>query len=83
MVAAQRIDEALLRKRSEHNDGELTSLREVALHQFDLEKIENLEMVKNLEILFLQSNQISKIENLQKLKKIGIFAIGFEQHFCH
>jgi protein TilB len=67
----QKIDEALLRKRSEHNDGELSTLKEVSLHQFDIEKIENLDIYcRNLEILFLQSNQICKIENLHKLKRL-------------
>jgi protein TilB len=61
----------LLRKRSEHNDGELSTLKEISLHQFDIEKIENLDVYcRNLEILFLQSNQITKIENLHKLKRL-------------
>ncbi|KAJ3330372.1 Protein tilB, partial [Kappamyces sp. JEL0680] len=39
--------------------------------QFDIEKIENLDVYcRNLEILFLQSNQISKIENLHRLKRL-------------
>ncbi|KAL5032402.1 hypothetical protein BDV3_000975 [Batrachochytrium dendrobatidis] len=66
-----KIDEQLLRKRAEHNDGELSSLKEISLHQFDIEKIENLDVYcRNLEILYLQCNQISKIENLNKLKKL-------------
>ncbi|KAI9348784.1 hypothetical protein DFJ73DRAFT_429317 [Zopfochytrium polystomum] len=66
-----RIDEALLRKRAEHNDGELSSLREVTLHQFDIEKIENLDVYcRHLEILYLQNNLINKIENLHKLKEL-------------
>ncbi|KAJ3153083.1 Protein tilB [Geranomyces michiganensis] len=67
----QRIDKELLRKRAEHNDGELSSLKEVTLHQYDIEKIENLDVYcRHLEILFLQNNQISKIENLNKLKEL-------------
>jgi protein TilB len=73
----QRIDEALLRRRSEHNEGVLSTLQEVSLHQFDIEKIENLDKYcRNLQILYLQSNQISKIgtiyliENLHKLKSL-------------
>ncbi|TPX65295.1 hypothetical protein SpCBS45565_g05253 [Spizellomyces sp. 'palustris'] len=67
----QRIDRELLRKRAEHNDGELSSLKEVTLHQYDIEKIENLDVYcRHLEILFLQNNQISKIENLHKLKEL-------------
>ncbi|KAJ3290494.1 Protein tilB [Borealophlyctis nickersoniae] len=67
----QRIDQDLLHKRAEHNDGELSTLKEVTLHQFDIEKIENLDVYcRHLEILFLQNNQISKIENLNKLKEL-------------
>ncbi|KAL2916933.1 hypothetical protein HK105_203365 [Polyrhizophydium stewartii] len=67
----QQIDEQLLRKRAEHNDGDLSTLREVTLHQFDIERIENLDKYcRNLEILYLQCNQISRIENLGKLKRL-------------
>jgi protein TilB len=38
------VDEALIRKRSEHNDGEISTLKEITLHQFDIEKIENLDI---------------------------------------
>ncbi|KAI9144945.1 hypothetical protein BKA69DRAFT_1025371 [Paraphysoderma sedebokerense] len=65
------VTEQLLRKRAEHNDGELSSLQEITLHQFDIEKIENLDIYcRHLRILFLQNNQIQKIENLQKLKEL-------------
>ncbi len=37
-----RLDEALLRKHAEHNDGILPDLEEIALHQNEIEKIENL-----------------------------------------
>jgi protein TilB len=67
----EKITEALLRRRAEHNQGELSTLKEVTLHQFDIEKIENLDVYcRNLEQLYLQSNQISKIENLGKLKSL-------------
>ncbi|KAJ3331982.1 Protein tilB [Blyttiomyces sp. JEL0837] len=66
-----KITQELLRKRSEHNDGELSSLREVALHQFEIDKIENLDVYcRHLEILYLQNNLIKKIENLSKLKEL-------------
>ena len=56
------VDKELLKKRSEHNNGELSTLEEISLHQFDLEKIENLDIYcKSLKILLLQNNQISKI----------------------
>ncbi|KXS17572.1 outer arm dynein light chain 1 [Gonapodya prolifera JEL478] len=58
----QRIDKQLLLRRAEHNDGELSSLKEITLHQFDIEKIENLDVYcRNLEILYLQNNQIGRI----------------------
>ncbi|KAJ3092296.1 Protein tilB [Quaeritorhiza haematococci] len=67
----QRIDKELLLRRAEHNDGELSTLREITLHQFDIEKIENLDVYcRHLEILYLQNNQIGKIENLRKLKNL-------------
>ncbi|KAH6601828.1 hypothetical protein BASA61_001721 [Batrachochytrium salamandrivorans] len=71
------INEQLLRKRAEHNDGELSSLKEIALHQYDIERIENLDVYcRNLEILYLQCNQISKIENLHKLKRLSYLQLA-------
>ncbi|CAI2734232.1 unnamed protein product [Schistosoma spindalis] len=76
------ITEDLIRKRAEHNDGEIYSLEEVALHQQNLERIELIEnWCKSLRILYLQNNLIPKIgianylmifvsENLSKLKKL-------------
>eukprot|EP01012_Entosiphon_sulcatum_P010281 TRINITY_DN15980_c0_g1_i1.p1 TRINITY_DN15980_c0_g1~~TRINITY_DN15980_c0_g1_i1.p1 ORF type:complete len:377 (-),score=104.10 TRINITY_DN15980_c0_g1_i1:77-1207(-) len=64
-----RITVDLLRKRAEHNDGALSDLKEIALHQQDLEAIEVIgDACRQLEILYLQSNLISKIENLHHLK---------------
>jgi protein TilB len=66
-----------LRKRAEHNDGELSTLQEVSLHQFDIERIENLDVYcRQLEILYLQSNQISKIENLNRLKRLDYLQLA-------
>lgn len=65
------ITEELLRKRAEHNDGILSSLKEITLHQFDIEKIDQIQnYCKELEILFLQNNKIMVIENLHKLRKL-------------
>lgn len=59
----------MLRKRSEHNNGCLTNLEEVSLHQQELLKIENLDVLcRHLKILYLQNNIIEKMENLNKLK---------------
>ncbi|CAL8121864.1 unnamed protein product [Orchesella dallaii] len=61
----------LLRKRSEHNEGEIHSLEELALHQEKLEKIELIDKVcRKLKILLLQNNAISKIENVGRLKNL-------------
>ncbi len=66
-----RITVELLRKRSEHNEGRLSTLREITLHQFNIEKIENIQkLCKKLKILYLQNNLISKIENLYRLKEL-------------
>uniref|UniRef100_T1JDN6 Dynein axonemal assembly factor 11-like CS domain-containing protein n=1 Tax=Strigamia maritima TaxID=126957 RepID=T1JDN6_STRMM len=66
-----KITEELVRKRSEHNEGIIFSLEEIALHQEDIERIENLDKwCRELKILLLQSNLIAKLENLNKLKKL-------------
>lgn len=66
-----RITEELLKKRSEHNDGVLSDLKEIALHQFEIERIELLgERCRHLQILLLQHNLISRIENLHKLREL-------------
>ncbi|UJR37501.1 hypothetical protein I4U23_030204 [Adineta vaga] len=65
------ITESLIRKRAEHNEGELSTLEEVSLHQQDIEKIEYLDKwCRELRILYLQSNLIPKIENVGRLKKL-------------
>jgi len=65
------LDEALIRKRAEHNDGILPDLEEIALHQQEIEKIESLEQCcRYLKILLLQNNAIGKIENVSKLKEL-------------
>lgn len=66
-----RITVELIRKRSEHNEGEISTLEEISLHQENIEKIEMLNhLCRDLRILLLQYNLISKIENLNKLKKL-------------
>jgi protein TilB len=72
-----RITEDLIRRRSEHNEGVMSTLEEISLHQFDLEKIENLDKYcRHLRILFLQNNIIEKIENLEKLKELDYLNIA-------
>jgi len=61
----------LIRKRAEHNEGVLADLEEVALHQQELEKIENIEACcRHIKILLLQNNIIPKMEGLNKLKEL-------------
>lgn len=60
-----RITEELLRKRAEHNEGQLSNLEEITLHQFEIEKIEVVgDVCRNLRILFLQNNIINRIGSL-------------------
>ena len=66
-----RITEELVRKRAEHNEGCVSTLEEVSLHQSDIERIECLDKIcRGLKILYLQSNLISKIENLSRMKQL-------------
>lgn len=66
-----RITEDLLRKRAEHNEGCLSTLEEIALHQQDLIKIELFEkLTRHIKIILLQNNQIEKMEGLNKLKEL-------------
>lgn len=59
----------MVRSRAEHNEGMLSNLEEVALHQQNIEKIEFLgHICPHLKILYLQNNLIGKIQNLHKLK---------------
>ena len=56
-------------QRAEHNDGLLSTLEEVALHQLGLTRIERLgRLCPKLKILYLQNNLISRLEGLHKLK---------------
>lgn len=66
-----RITEELLKRRAEHNEGRLTNLEEVTLHQQNIIKIETLDVLcRHLKIIYLQNNLIEKIENLHKLKEL-------------
>lgn len=61
----------LIRKRSEHNEGVISTLEEISLHQYEIDKIENLDIYcRHLKILFLQNNIIEKLENLDKLREL-------------
>ena len=65
------ITEEFLRKRAEHNEGMLSTLEEITLHQQNILRIENIDkFCRHLKILYLQNNLIPKIENIQKLKEL-------------
>ncbi|KAF7260586.1 hypothetical protein EG68_02112 [Paragonimus skrjabini miyazakii] len=72
-----RITEELIRKRAEHNEGEIFSLEELSLHQQNLERIEHLDRwCRDLKILYLQNNLIPKIEHVSRLKKLEYFNLA-------
>jgi protein TilB len=56
----------LIRKRSEHWDGDLRDLEEITLHQQDLENIDLLvKKCPKLKILYLQGNQLTQLPELR------------------
>jgi protein TilB len=67
------ITRELLRRRAEHNEGILSTLEEVTLHQEELEGINEVlgTTCRRLRILYLQNNLIGRIENLTHLKELG------------
>lgn len=66
-----RITVDLLRKRAEHNEGCLSTLKEVTLHQQEIEKIEVIgDVCRQLEIIYLCNNYIGKLEGLRHLKML-------------
>ena len=70
-MTTNRITKDMLRKRAEHNEGLLSTLEEITLHQQDIDKIENLDVYcRHLKILYLQNNLIAKMEGLAKLKEL-------------
>jgi dynein axonemal assembly factor 11 len=62
----------LLRRRAEHNDGQLSNLQELSLHQSDLAALSKQLgwSCPRLKILLLQGNMISKLEYLNRLKDV-------------
>ncbi len=56
-------------QKAEHNDGCLSTLQELSLHQQNIERIDLLgHACRDLKILYLQNNLISRLENLHHLK---------------
>ena len=61
----------MIRRRAEHNEGAVTTLEEISLHQQEIERIETLGHICNrLKILYLQNNIIGRLENLHRLKEL-------------
>lgn len=66
------ITRALIRKRAEHNEGIISTLEEISLHQEELESISEVlgTTCRKLKILYLQNNIIGKMENLHHMKEL-------------
>ena len=65
----------MLLQRAEHNEGVVSTLRELDLHQQGITRIELLgEACRHLVILFLQGNVIGRLERLHRLKVSTAFA---------
>ena len=70
------LTEDLIRRKAEHNDGMLSTLEEIALHQLDIDRIEVLNNCRCLQIVYLQSNLIRKLENLHRLKQLDYLNVA-------
>lgn len=66
------ITRQLLRKRAEHNEGMISTLEEISLHQEELESINDVlaTTCRKIKILYLQNNIIAKMENLYHMKDL-------------
>ena len=69
---ANHITRELIRKRAEHNEGVISTLEELTLHQEELLAIAPClgTICRKLKILYLQNNIISKMENLHHMKDL-------------
>lgn len=70
------LTEELIRRKAEHNEGMLSTLEEIALHQLDIDKIETLNNCRCLKIVYLQSNLIRKLEGLHRLKQLDYLNVA-------
>ena len=61
----------LLRRKAEHNEGMLSTLEEISLHQLNIKDMVGFEQhCRHLKILYLQNNLIEEITGLKKLKEL-------------
>ena len=62
----------LIRKRAEHNEGMISTLEELTLHQEELTCIDEClgQSCRSLKILLLQNNIIGRMENLHHMKTL-------------
>lgn len=61
----------MVRRRAEHNNCEIFSLEELALHQQDIERLEHLDRwCRELRILYLQNNLIPRIGARARLLRL-------------
>ena len=62
----------MVRKRSEHNDGILSTMEEIAMHQDEIGVITKVLEINcpKLRIVYLQNNYIAKIQNLDRLRSL-------------
>ena len=61
----------MIRRRAEHNEGMVSTLEEISLHQQEIERIEALgQICRHLKILYMQNNLVSKLNNLHRLKEL-------------
>ncbi|KAH8097795.1 hypothetical protein JL720_709 [Aureococcus anophagefferens] len=67
---ANHITRELIRKRAEHNEGVISTLEELTLHQEEPRDRAPRTICRKLKILYLQNNIISKMENLHHMKDL-------------
>ena len=74
------ITEDLLRRRSEHNEGVISTMEEITLHQQKIDRITLLNSAcRKLKIIYLQNNNIRKIENINRLKDLDYLNLAINK----
>ena len=85
-----KITKELLKKRAEHNDGILSSLEEITLHQYNIEKIELIQNhCKHLKILYLPGRAVGgqakrrRVRTPSCLNPIDTYIVAHNHTICH